>query len=41
MYVLKKSIILHKVVMVIKDYKPLIELEHMEQMLLKYLKLRC
>ena len=42
-YILKKSIRLHKVVVMIKDYKLLIELEHihMEQMLLKYVKVRC
>ena len=42
-YMLKKSLRLHQVVMIIIDYKLLIELEHihMEQMLLKYLKVRC
>ena len=41
-YILKKSIRMHEVVMMIKDYKLLIELEHihMEQMLLKYVKWR-
>ena len=39
----KKSTRLHKVVMMMKDCKLLIELQHihMEQMLLKYVKVRC
>ena len=43
MYILNKSIRLDKVVMIIKDFKLLTELQHihMEQMLLKYVKMRC
>ena len=43
MYIQKKSIKLHYVAMVIKDYKHLIGLKHilMEQMLLKYVKVKC
>ena len=39
----KKSTKLHLVVMMIRDCKHLIELEHihMEQMLLKYVKVKC
>ena len=41
-HILKKPIRLLQVLMMIKDYKLLIELEHIltEQMLLKYIKLR-
>ena len=40
---IQKSIKLHLIVMMIRDYKHLIELQHihMEQMLLKYVKLKC
>ena len=43
MYTLKKPIRLPCVVMMIKDYKLLTDLQHMhmEQMLLKYVKVRC
>ena len=43
MYILKKSMRLHEVVMMIKDCKRLTELQHvhMEQMILKYVKVRC
>ena len=43
MYTLKKSVRLHYVVMMIKYYKLLTDLQHMhmEQMLLKYVKVRC
>ena len=42
-HILKKSIRLQWVVMMIKDHALLIELGHihMEQMLLKYVKIRC
>ena len=42
-YILKNSKALHYVVMMIKDYKLLTELQriHMEQILLKCLKVRC
>ena len=42
-YIKKKSIKLHLIVMMIRDCKHLIELQHihMEQMLLKYVKLKC
>ena len=43
MCIQKKSIKLHLVVMMIRDCKHLIELQHihMEQMLLKYVKVKC
>ena len=43
MLIQKKLIRLHLVVMMIKDYKQLIGLQHiyMKQMLLKYVKVKC
>ena len=43
MYILNKSTRLHQVVMMIKDHKVLIKLQHihMEKMHLKYAKVRC
>ena len=43
MFTQKKLIRLHLVVLMIKDYKHLIGLEHihMEQMFLKYVKMKC
>ena len=42
-HIQKKSIKLHLIVMMIRDCKHLIELQHihMEQILLKYVKLKC
>ena len=43
MFMQKKLIRLHKVLMMIRDYKYMIGLKHthMEQMLLKYVKVKC